>query len=225
MTLAELQTYLRSHTATDTTILSDANTAFFVNGAIAKMQQAHLWRAQETISADTTYAANAASVAVPTGFIQERGVYIKNTASGAVASNLYFWVKRVDRTHWHEEAPTTTRTDTVFPQVAAPGSAEVDEYYYAIWDDLIFLYPTPSTAVTLVVDYYARIADLTTGDNVFTTTYAHVVRQGALAETYEFLHEDERAALHLQRFEQLLARAILDDKTIASGGGGSTRGV
>lgn len=226
-TFIQLKTYVWDATGTASTIISATNAGYFVNGAVDLMQQAHLWRCQETISADTAYAANLASLALPSNFIAEKAIYLKN-ASATLASNLYWYVPRLGRDEWYEKTPTTLRTDVLFPQTAMPGSEDATiAMVYAIWDETLALLPTPQTAQTVVLDYYARTTALSADadTNAFTATYAHVVRAGAVAEAFEFLHEDERAALWRARFEAMLARAILDDKTLAASGGVWQRGV
>lgn len=226
-TLTDLRTVLQDWTGAGSTVLSTTITDACINGAIAQMQQAHLWRSQEAVSSTLSFSANTASVALPTDFISEKAAYLYDSTQ-ATPSSQYTYLEKVRRDEWFEKRTAADdNTDQQFPQTQTPGSTDDTTLRYAIWDEKLWLYPTPQTAVVVVCDYWAVLTDLSSGSdsNLFTTRYPQVVRAGALAEAYAFLHEDERAALWTARFEGLLAKAILDDKTIAMSGGSYQRGV
>jgi len=225
-TLSDLRTVLQDWTGAGSTVLSTTITDACINGAIARMQQAHLWRGQEAVSASLSFAANAASASLPSDFIAEKAAYFYDSTQTAPSSQ-YEVIKRVDRDWWFEQRTSDANTDQIFPQVADPGGDTETSTRYALWDDKLWLVPSPSSAVVVVLDYWALLTDLSSGSdsNFFTTRYPHIVRKGALAEAYDFLHEDERATLYRAQFEQELQRAILDDKTKAMSGGSRTRGA
>lgn len=226
-TLSDLRTVLQDWTGAGSTVLSTTITDACINGAIARMQQAHLWRGQEAVSSTLSFAALAASATLPSDFIAEKAAYFYDSTQ-TTPSSQYTYLKRVDRDWWFETfGRDSEEVDQQFPQVANPAATDVTDTRYAIWDDKLWLYPSPPSAVSVVLDYWGLLTDLTSGSdtNFFTTRYPHIVRMGALAEAYEFLHEDERATLYRAKFEQELARAILDDKTKAMSGGSRTRGA
>jgi hypothetical protein len=76
-TLAQLRSDLRTWTSThaNPAVLPDAICDECVNAAIGLMQEAHLWRGQETTSVTLTYPAGAESILLPADFVSQKAVY------------------------------------------------------------------------------------------------------------------------------------------------------
>ena len=225
--LASLRTDLRNWTAThaNPAVLPDAVCAECINASVALMAEAHLWRGQETTSVPLTYPGGADSMALPSDFVAHKAIY-EQSPSGPLPMLAY--IERTLRDEWvRNETPSGGIRDPDYPQVAPPGGDATSSLQYAIWKECLYLLPTPSADVSLVLDYFARPVELVNGDDVnfFTTRYPHVVRIGALADAYAFLHEEERSAAYKAMFESMLTRVILDDKTTVLAGGTMSRGV
>jgi len=225
--LYSLRGDLRTWTAThaNAAVLPDPICDECVNSAIAVMAEAHLWRGQETTSIPLTYPATAESLPLPPDFVTHKAVYAQSS-SGPPQQLGY--IERTLRDEWvRSETPAGGVRDPDYPQVAPAGGSEMAGVQYAIWQECLYLLPIPSSDVSLVLDYFARPAPLTLADdhNFFTDRYLHVVRIGALADAYAYLHEDERSMAYRALFESWLTRTILDDKTTVLAGGTRSRGV
>lgn len=229
-TISDLRSAIVSWTGTNTTVLPNATCDLFVNSAMAYLQRQHRFRGQEATTGDLTYTASSGSLTLAslsiTDFIEETAVYLKDASQTTPSSQLTY-VERIPRDEWVEKRIGRALVDQQYPQVALPGSDTINQFLYAIWDERIFLFPTPSTAQTLVIDYFALLPDLSDSNtsNFFSTRYPDVLRLGALAEAYEYLHEDERALVYRQRFEQAIQRAVSDDTRLRSSGGSKVRGA
>lgn len=226
-TLGNLRADLRTWTAThaNPAVLPDLVCDECIHAAIRLIEEAHLFRGQETTSVPLAYVANAESIALPTDFVSQRAVY-QATETGTVP--LLAYMEKTLRDEWiRAEKPVEGIRDPEYPQVSPPGTPIGWPVSYAIWRERLFLLPVPNVDLQLVLDYYARSTDLTTPDqtNFFLTRYPHVVRAGALADAYAYLQEDERAAAHRTLFEGELARVILDDKATMLAGGTTSRGA
>jgi hypothetical protein len=195
-----------------------------INAAIGLMQEAHLWRGQETTSVTLTYPGGVESIQLPADFVSQKAVYEQTAASRVPLA--YLEKTRRDDFIRSESSPSGLR-DPEYPQIAPADANLMSGCAYAIWQEQLYLYPPPGEDLTLVVDYWRRLPVLTLGDdaNFFTLRYPHVVRYGALADAYAFLQEEERSTAHRQMFESMLARVILDDKTLMLAGGTTSRGV
>jgi len=196
-----------------------------INATIGLMQEAHLWRGQETTSITLTYPVGAESIQLPADFVSQKAVY-QQTAATRVP--LAYIEKTLRDQFIRGEQPITGLRDPEYPQIAPADANLLSGCAYAIWQEQLYLYPPPgSSDLTLVVDYWRRLPDLALGDdaNFFTQRYPHVVRYGALADAYAFLQEEDRSTAHRQMFESMLARVILDDKTLMLAGGTTSRGV
>jgi hypothetical protein len=226
-TLSALRSDLRTWTSThaNPAILPDAICDQCINAAIGLMQEAHLWRGQETTSITLTYPAGAESMQLPADFVSQKAVY-QQTA--AVRIPLAY-IEKTRRDDFIREGSTQGGLrDVDYPQIAPSDANLMTGVLYAIWQELLYLYPPPAADLTLVVDYWKRLPPLSAGvvdENFFTQRYPHVVRQGALADAYAYLQEDERSGTYRQLFEATLTRAILDDKTLMLAGGSTSRGV
>lgn len=230
-TISDLRTQLRDWTGTNSTILPNATCDAFVNHAMAIMQRAHRWRGQEATSASLTYGAGVGSITLAsvsvTDFIEERALYLYDAAQSTPSSQLKY-MKRVRRDEWVEHNFNISATqDQQFPQTALPGAVPADTLLYALWDERIFILPSPSSALTLMLDYWAFLADLSDANtsNFFSTQYPDLLRLGGLAEAYEFLHEDLRAEGYRNKFQAALKTAVDHDQRLQSSGGSKVRGV
>lgn len=192
------------------------------------MEQAHRWRAQEK-SYDFTYGASDDGKAVPAGFISELVVSYKDTSQSNPAIALTPLRKvQGGRIAWLlSRAPVTIR-DSYYPQVAAPSLATVDDEYYYIWEEKIFIVPQPTTTKDYQLDYYGLVSVLVdpgTLTNFFTTNYYNCLKWGAMVEAWAMLHESQREALAEVRFDKLLTRAVKHDISIAMSGPPHSRGT
>jgi hypothetical protein len=228
-TLAQLRSDLRTWTSThaNAAILPDAICDECINGAIGLMQEAHLWRGQESTSVTLTYPAAAESIQLPADFVSQKAVYQLTDATRIPLA----YIEKTRRDDFIREGSSVAGPrDADYPQIAPSDANLMTGILYAIWMELLYLYPPPAQDLTLVVDYWKRLPALTDGtvdqtQNFFTLRYPHVVRQGALADAYAYLQEDERSATYRALFEATLTRAILDDKTLMLAGGSTSRGV
>jgi hypothetical protein len=222
-TLGDLWTFLREWTGVPATILTDPIATELVNQTVRTVARAHPWRGFE-VSAKTTYPAHAAAVTVPTDFISEQALY-RQTTDPTYSSGLEPITKVPDRESWF--ATVGVNRDPLYPQTLDPADVIFSLPRYAIWAGGLYLLPTPTADIAIVMDFARMPADLSAaGDsNHLTTTYADVVRFGALVETYKFLHEDERAETWQAQYGTALTTAIAHDKTLAMSGGTMARGV
>jgi hypothetical protein len=228
-TLAQLRSDLRTWTSThaNPAVLPDAICDECINAAIGLMQEAHLWRGQESTSITLTYPAAAESILLPADFVSQKAVY---QLTGATRIPLAYIEKTRRDDFIREGSSVSGPRDMDYPQIAPSDANLMTGVLYAIWMELLYLYPPPAQDLTLVVDYWKRFPPLTDGtvdqtQNFLTIRYSHVVRQGALADAYAYLQEDERSGTYRQLFEATLTRAILDDKTLMLAGGSTSRGV
>lgn len=225
-TLAQLRSDLRIWTSThaNPAVLPDPICDECINGAIGLMQEAHLWRGQETTSVTLTYPAAAESIQLPADFVSQKAVYQLTEAARIPLA----YIEKTRRDDFIREGSSISGPrDADYPQIAPSDANLMMGILYAIWQELLYLYPPPAQDLTLVVDYWKRLPALALGDdaNFFTVRYPHVVREGALADAYAYLQEDERGGAYRQLFEATLTRAILDDKTLMLAGGSTSRGV
>ena len=194
-TLGELRDDLRTWTAThhNASVLPDPICDECINGAIALMMEAHLFRGQETTSVPLAYPAQTESITLPFDFIAQRAVY-QQTPTGAVP--LLAYMEKTLRQEWlRSENPVSGLRDPEYPQTAPPGATIGWPVQYAIWRERLYLLPIPNQDLQIVLDYYMRVPPLNdpTRANFFTFRYSHVVRYGALADAFAYLHEEDRA--------------------------------
>jgi hypothetical protein len=225
-TLGNLRSDLRTWTAThaNPAVLPDAICDECINAAIGLMQESHLWRGQETTSVTLTYPADAESIALPADYVAQKAVYQTNTDTPIPLA----YVEKTLRDEFiRTDAPSNQPRDPEYTQVAPIGGAPSGGALYAIWQERLYLYPTPTADLILLLDYWKRLPPLADVNetNFFLVRYPHVLRYGALAEAYAYLQEDERSSQHRQMFESMLARVILDDKTFMLAGGTTDRGA
>ena len=225
-TLAQLRSDLRTWTSThaNPAVLPDAICDECINATVGLMQEAHLWRGQESTSVTLTYPASAESMLLPADFVSQKAVY---QLTGATRIPLAYIEKTRRDDFIREGSSVSGPRDMDYPQIAPSDANLMTGVLYAIWMELLYLYPPPAQDLTLVVDYWKRLPALVNLDdtNFFTLRYPHVLRDGALADAYAYLQEDERSGTYRQLFEATLTRAILDDKTLMLAGGSTSRGV
>ena len=79
---------------------------------------------------------------------------------------------------------------------------------YSIVSDWFQLIPPPSGEYVIRVEYWKGIdrLDITQTDNWLLTEYSHIYIAGALAELYLIMFEEDRAALHQQRFTDFVSK-------------------
>jgi hypothetical protein len=229
-TLQELRVDLRTWTAThaNPAVLPDTICDKCINAAVGLMQEAHLWRGQETTSVTLTYAAGSESIALPTDFVAQKAVFLQDAAAPVPIPLAY-----IEKTFRDEfirgETPISGPRDPDYPQIAPASATTLGRgTRYAVWQERLYLYPPPTSGdLTLLLDYWKRLPALSdpNGTNFFLQRYPHVLRYGALADAYAYLQEEERSGVHRQMFESMLARVILDDKTFMLAGGTTSRGV
>ena len=228
-TLGGLRSDLRTWTAThaNPAVLPDTICDEAINGAVGLMQEAHLWRGQETTSVTLTYPADTESIALPSDYVAQKALYQQDDAAPAPIPLAY--IEKTLRDEFiRGEAPIGGVRDPEYPQIAPISTTTTGlGARYAVWQERLYLYPAPSADLTLLLDYWKRLPPLTNPDdgNFFTDRYPHVLRYGALADAYAYLQEEERAGFHRQLFESMLARVILDDKTFMLAGGTTSRGA
>jgi hypothetical protein len=228
-TLGDLITDLRNYTDRTSAIITDAIGTGFVNTAIDRMQEASAWQGQETISADLPYTSTDNGISVPTGFIYETSVWLKDTVT-VDPSRALSPIDRITRAMWFERlTPRRDPNDAIYPASSDADFPDRGDRYYFLWGQKLYYVPNPSTTTQLVIDFYKRLDALSSGalggSNFFTLTYAHVVRWGALAECWAFLHEDDRAKFADDRFKMLLIDGSKNDQYIKAGGGARARGA
>src|SRR5262245_3032783 len=226
-TLNDLRLDLRNWTSTHAhpAILSDTICDECINAAVDLMQEAHLWRGQETTSVTLTYPAGAEFLTLPADFVSQKAVYQQTGPSRIPLA----YIEKTRRDEYiRGESPSGGLRDPVSPQITPSCATIGPGALYAIWQEQLYLYPPPgSQDVTLLIDYWKRLPRLTDPNtaNFFTTRYPHVVRYGALADAYSYLHEEERSGTYRATFEAMLTRVILDDKTLMLAGGSTSRGA
>src|SRR5262245_34734703 len=225
-TLNDLRLDLRNWTSThaNTAILPDTACDTCVNAAVNLMQEAHLWRGQETTSVTLTYVGGAEFLVLPTDFVSQKAVYQQLDTTRIPLA----YIEKTQRDVFiRGESPQGGLRDPEYPQVAPADAAIGPGALYAIWREQLYLYPPPSGDVTLLLDYWKRLPPLTDPNlsNFFTERYPHVVRYGALADAYAYLHEEDRSQAYRAMFEAMLTRVILDDKNLMLAGGSTSRGA
>ena len=220
-TIDQLAAALQSYT-TASTVLSTADAVECVNTVRRDMQRQHDWRSMQ-VTAEFLVPSATGRVALPAGFLHEIAVYPTLTNPPGVGVPL----QRLLRPYAVEGVQLAR--DATVQNVAAPSSRVLVEGYY-LWAGYLVLTPSATANATLTVDYAVELPELAAGQtpaqqDEFTTRYVDVVRAGALAEAYEFLHEEERAAHWLTVYEMRLKRALSQDKALALAGLPARRGA
>lgn len=229
-TAESLVAALQAYTEAGTT-LPAADALECVNLTVRDMQRRHDFRfMQQSVDLIIT-GGTVNSVELPLDFLREVYVYTRDTGQSN-PSDALFPIQRVLKPHWFEQRSPLANVDPTFPNVAAPALRTVvtDARGYYVWAGKLWIVPTPSSAITISLDYSRIIPDLVLGEptpdfNDFTIGYPDVVRAGALAEAYDFLHEEGRATRWDGRYEKRLKAAVDADNAIAFAGPSPKRGA
>lgn len=225
-TLDTLVTDVQSWTGETTTTLPNATAAECVNRAIRRLQRRHGY--QGTVGSTDLTIGTQGRVPLPFDYVAEIHVWQKNTSQSDPARALVP-IMRTLKEEWYKGIAPQVQRDTIFPNVAAPGAFDTttNSYAYFIEGGMFVLVPTPTSNVTVQLDYVQQAPELVHGTgqtNWFTQRYPDVVREGALAEAYKFLHEWDAAALHEQAFTTLAVESIVQDEAPTAAGPRRSRG-
>lgn len=90
---------------------------------------------------------------------------------------------------------------------------------FAVDAGTIILYPTISNGVTVTIDYYEKVPEISVSvaSNVFTTDYADLMLWAALVEGSNFIVEDDRATLFEGRYQLALEQSNQKPKRVKLG--------
>lgn len=90
---------------------------------------------------------------------------------------------------------------------------------FAIDAGSIMLYPAILDGVTVTVDYYVKVPEISAGvpSNVFTTEYADLMLWAALVEGSNFIVEDDRASLFEAKYQSALEQSNQNPKRVKFG--------
>lgn len=106
----------------------------------------------------------------------------------AVAGTISFDAREI----YVSKQKATTGTVTVIRNSDSSTLVTIGKEERAPKFKVITLYPKPSSAITMYVEYYTRIRELTNDSDVpqFDQKWHWVVRLGALAKTFQYLNKD-----------------------------------
>lgn len=90
---------------------------------------------------------------------------------------------------------------------------------FAIDAGSITLYPVISDGVTVVIDYYVKVPEISVSvdTNLFTTNYSDVMLWASLVEGSGFIVEDERSAIFEAKFQTALEQSNQQPKKVKFG--------
>ena len=227
-TIDQLITDMTTYPVVSSSVVSTAQAAEFVNGALRRMVRMHNWRCMQQ-SVDLTVTSTGV-VTLPPDFSSVAAIYAKVTATDPAQSLMP--IVKVQKPAWYSQISPLNTTDPVFPSVAVPSNATnvlMQQRAYTMWSGVLTILPTPGSALTLQMDYYRTLEDLVPAlpvpdRNPLTVLYADVVRWGALVECYDFLHEEERSTKAEASFSGRLKAAVDHDNAIAFAGLPQSRG-
>lgn len=230
-TAESLVTDLQNYTEAGAQVLPNAQALECVNLAIRKMYRRHNFRVMQQSTQFSLPGGSVNWMPLPYDFLQEKAVYTLDPSQKDPAAALTP-VNRLQKEQWFSSVSPLSNTDQTFPHVMSPSfqSVVTDFRNYYLWANQLVIVPTPSAPITLVVDYMRRVGDLTLGlnpqdQNEFTVLFPDVVRWGALAEAYDWLHEEERAVRANMQFDLKLKDAIDADNATAFAGLPAKRGT
>jgi hypothetical protein len=225
--VAALQTY----TEAGTVVLPNAVALECVNLACRKMQRKHDFRTMQQSVQVVIPGGTVNRAPLPFDFIHEVMIYTLDPGQTDPSQSLVPAL-RVLKPQWFMARSPMNSVDPVFPNVASPGTRSdvTMERGYYVWAGYLTIVPSPSQPITLNVDYAKRFPDLDVGltpadENALTIEFPDVVRAGALAEAYDWLHEEGRATRWQQVFEMRLVDAITADNAICFSGPSPKRGA
>jgi hypothetical protein len=90
---------------------------------------------------------------------------------------------------------------------------------FAIDAGTIILYPTIGNGVTVTIDYYAKVPEISSGSNtnIFTTNYSDVMLWASLVEGSNFIVEDDRGAIFEAKYQTALQQSNLQPNKVKLG--------
>jgi len=218
--LGTLRDDLRAWTCRNTFQLPDALANDLINAGLELIQHAHDWTGQQGRSADIAYTSTDDGKALPTDFMWELCVSQRDASASAPAQALSAVPKLAGgRDAWLRAVGATSGTTSY----ELPG---FDETFYYLWDEKIFLVPQPSSTVTLVLDYWAKLADLTgSGTNWWTAQAYTLTRWAALTQAFAFFQMYDALGNAEQQFQRALQVAIKRDTAARMSGSPRVRGL
>lgn len=230
-TVDDLAADVVAWTSTSATVVPTATAVECVNAAIRRLVRKHAWRYQQA-SVDLSFGPGAQAVAaLPADFLAELAVWQKADPPPDDPSTGLAPIQRTLKPFWFAAVDPSSQRDPVFPQTQRPDAlARPPDRHYYVWAGTLALVPAPSATLLVQLDYVRVLDDLVGAltpaqTNAFTTAFPDVVRNGALAEAYRFLHEFDVAALYEALFQQGREEAIAQDNTSAAAGLSKTRGT
>lgn len=227
-TIDTLITDLQTYTSAGSTRLPDADCTEFLNATIRRLQRVHPWLGEQH-QVDLSIGTGGL-VPLPTDFVHEIAVWKKDTAQSDPAKALST-IQRTSRSAWVRSEGTAAATaDTIYPSIAQPtASNTTTSLYYYLWDGTLVIVPTPTSTLTVTLDYIRTLPELVDNSgmaNVFTTKYPDIVRTGALAEAYRYLHEWEVAGAYEALFQAQAREGItMDEAQSFAGAAPKVRGL
>lgn len=213
-TIDALITALRAYTGETSTTAPDATILEALNTAMRRMQRVHGYQGPRGWI--DVVVGTQGGTALPVDFVREYGVYQRDTTQTDPSRALRV-IPRTTRYAWTTEGGTAdAERDAIYPNVAsASASSSNREYGYWIQGGEITIVPSPTTTLTVAIEYERTLPDLVSGSalsNWFTARFPDVVREGGLAELYRYLHEWEVAGQHEQRFAALAQESRTADE-------------
>lgn len=229
-TIDSLVTDITNYVADNLGVIAASVAVEAVNQAIRRMVREHDWRALQKSVDLTIPGGNQNFVRLPPDFLHEAAVWNKNPNQSDPSLRLTP-VDPVLLIQWANAIDPSVQSDPIFPSVAAPSTSTVttDRFRYYTWAENLYILKVQSAAITVQLDYASLPIDLEAGQspadhNPLTDRWPDVVRWGALAETYLFLHELDLATGAEVLFQQRLASAIKADNSRAFAGASRARG-
>ena len=149
------------------------------------LTEAAITRGLRTLEMETTTTVSAAaSIALPTGFLEMRSIKLD-----------------VNPEHPLDYVPPYTRA------ALSDGASGVPAYY-TIYNNLIYLLPTPDSSYNVTISYYKSITplDSTNTSNFLSTGHPDLYLNGCLEQAYLYVQNPAMSQAHNAKFEQLLAR-------------------
>lgn len=236
--ISDVQNWTLAGITGASTTLTTTQCAEFVNAAIRRLERHKAWWFQYTttrlaipgISADSV---SGGTIGLPSNFISEEAVYTVDPTQTSPDATLVP-IQKTLRGFWYEQVDPLALRDPIFPSVRAVSNATLnqDRRYYALTGAStgvsLTIFPTPSSAITVQLEYWRTFADLKAGTaytNPFTTLYPDCVRAGAVAEANWYLQEGAQAAVWEARFASAREECVKHANALTAGGQGGSRGV
>jgi len=226
----DVQNWVFAGVTGSATVLSATQCGEFINTAIRRLQRHHRWQFQITKTVLTIPGQTVASVTLPSDFVVELAVASIDTSQSAPSSS-YVPIQKCLEWQWFDAVDPLATRDPQYPAIMATLNLTLaqDRRYYFLVNDQLWIVPTPSSAITVLLEYERTLADLVTGQspamsNAFTLRYPDVVRAGAIVEAAAYLQDQQQTAVWDAIFGKRLEEAVRHDNAVASGGQGGSRG-